>query len=278
MKNVLLVAFATLLSYSLFSQNLPIPTKWKVKKIGVSLGVDQDMIKNIDYHYMIKTTHNRNLHRFQNLEINEEDYYAGVCENPQFRIMVALEVPGLKNTELNVGIQGVFGRYDGVYYNNYDHNGDPKPDGYEYLSVTSMTSELGFESSITKRVSLGFLNLYGGAGTNLGYSFGGYMNVSGHQNISTVEKDLNRSITDIATQTTYETSSYDEVFNSGMEVKDAFHQRVFAQLGIGVLIRKRLEIGVDYRRGIGYRAVFDAPTKTTQLHSASVFARWVLKN
>lgn len=278
MKNVLLVAVATLFSCSLFAQNLPIPTVWKVKKIGVSVGVDRDMINNLDYNYLLQTTTTSNLDRFQNLDIDESNYFGGVCENPQFRVTATLEVPGLRNTELNVGLQGTTGRYDGVYYNNYNSDGTPKNDGYEYLSVTSMTSEIGLESSMTKRVSLGFINLYAGGGTNLGYSFGGHMDVSGHQNITTVEQDMDRSLRDIGGNNTYETSTYSDAFESQMELKNSFHQRVFAQIGVGIVVRKRLEIGLDLRRGIGYRAVFDGPFRTTQLHSAALSARWILRN
>jgi len=278
MKNVLLVAIATLFSCSLSAQSLPIPTKWKVKKFGVSVGVDRDMIKDLDYHYLLQTTNNRNLDRFQNLDVDQDNYFGGVCENPQFRITATLEVPGLRNTELNVGLQGTTGRYDGVYYYNYNQDGTPKPDGYEYLSVSTMTSEIGLESSITKRASLGFLNFYAGGGTNLGYSGGGVMNVSGHQNITTVEQDMNRSLRDIGGNDTYETATYSDVFEKTLEVKDAFHQRVFAQVGVGIVIRKKLEVGLDIRRGIGYRAVFDGPFRTTQLHSVALSARWILRN
>ena len=42
MKNLLLTVLALLITIPLFSQNLPIPTKWKIKKNGISLWVEME--------------------------------------------------------------------------------------------------------------------------------------------------------------------------------------------------------------------------------------------
>ncbi len=271
MKNVLLVAVATLLSCSLFSQNLPVPTKWKIKKLGVSFGTDLDMIRGIDFDYMMQTAKGVDQSRFNNV-VFQEDMVAGVCENPNIRLMAALEVPGLKNVELNFALNGVFNRYDGVFYHADEVQYAINNNEFEYVSVNTMTTELGLESSITRRFSvLNFLNFYVGVGTNLGYTFSGDMTINGNQ-WKTLQQNLNRPNTDIVSGNTYS----DYVFES-YDAKDAFHQRAFTHLGFGILLFKRLELGIDSRCGIGYRAVIDAPTKKTNLNSIALSARWVLK-
>jgi len=37
-----------------------------------------------------------------------------------------------------------------------------------------------------------------------------------------------------------------------------------------------LELGVDYRGGVGYKAIFKGSTKVTRLHSIGANAKWIL--
>ena len=270
MKNLLLLILAILLTTPLFSQNLPIPTKWKIKKIGISLGVETDMISNLDGNYLINIGKNVSATLPDGTILN--DMYGGVCENPHLRITLALEVPNLKNTELQVGLNAFFNRYDGAYY--YGENFfNPELGHYEsdYISVDLFSHELGLEGALVKRLNIGnFLNLYGGVGTNLGYSIGDELNISG-SNLQAVDKNIDRSNADIFTGTTYHDDNY-----HSFEAKDAFHQRVFIQAGVGFVLFKRVELGIDYRSGLGYKATFNGPTKGTRLNSIGVNTKWIL--
>ena len=68
---------------------------------------------------------------------------------------------------------------------------------------------------------------------------------------------------------TYSYESYDQ--------RDGISQRLFAHAGAGIRFFKRVELGFEYRYGIGYRAIFGAPVAMTNLHSEALTARWLLK-
>jgi len=48
------------------------------------------------------------------------------------------------------------------------------------------------------------------------------------------------------------------------------------QAGTGFVLFKRLELGIDYRGGFGYKAIFNGPIKGTKLHSIGATAKWIL--
>ncbi len=270
MKNLLLTVLILLLTTPLFSQNLPVPTKWKIKKIGVSLGIERDMISNLDGNYLIDIGKNVSATLPNGTKL--DNMYGGVCENPHIRLTVALEVPHLKNTEFQLGVNAFFNRYDGAYYWG-DNFFDSVTEYYDadYISVDLFSHELGLEAALVKRLSFGsFLNLYGGVGTNLGYSIGDELHISGN-NLQSVNKNSDRSNADIFTGTTYREETY-----HSFAAKDAFHQRLFLQAGAGFVLFKRLELGIEYRGGLGYKATFNGPTKGTKLHSIGASAKWIL--
>lgn len=277
MKSYLIAAIAVCITSSVFAQNLPIPLSWKIKKFSVSMGIDQDMIKGMDANYLMRTVKNPDQSNFSDLDFKAQTMYGGICENPHFRVQAVLEVPGMKNTELNLGVNAMINRIDGAYYSSYDYEEGYIDQAYSYLSVETIGHELGLESSIVKRLPiLNYkntfgINLYGGVGTNLGYSFGGKMSIDGLSE-EAVKENLSRDNSDIIAGNTYSDFHYDR-----LDVKDSFNQRAFAQIGVGVLLFKRVELGIDYKRGIGYRATFDGPTKMTQLNSLGMSAKWVLK-
>lgn len=273
MKNVLTVALATLLTCALSAQNLATPTKWKLRKIGVSFGTDLDMIQGLDYAYLIQTGKGNSTSIYNNVSFGDQQYYAAVCENPNIRITAVLDVPRLKNTELEFSLNTIFNRFDGIYYYAEDSRVVQETGGFQYLSVNSVTNEVGLESIFTKRLNLfNFLNLYGGLGANIGYSFDGEMQISGHEYRQSVDQNVDRSLKDVTTGTIYSDAIYESY-----DAKDAFHQRLIYKLGFGIVFCKRLELGLDYRGGWGYRAVFGAPTKNTRLESVALSAKWILK-
>ena len=269
MKDLLLIIIAILLTTPLFSQNLPVPTKWKVKKIGISLGVERDMISSMDGQYLISIGKNVSTTLADGTTLNDMD--SGVCENPHLRVTIALEVPRLKNIELQLGFNAFFNRYDGAYYHDDRFLNQGSYDDYDYVSVDLLSHELGLEVAMVKRLNIAnFLNLYGGVGTNLGYSIGDELNINGNK-LQSVDKNADRSHTDIFNGTTYHDHNY-----HSFEAKDAFHQRLFIQAGTGFVLFKRLELGIEYRGGFGYKGTFGGPAKGTRLHSVGATAKWIL--
>ena len=272
MKRLLTVCLCACLSTGLFSQNFSIPSIWKIKKFNVSFGFDTDMIKNLEYEYMLKTGVGVDESKYAGLDFAPEDMYGGVCENPNIRLGVTMGVPGLRNVDLNLGAMAVFNRYDGVYYNTTNSFEDYLNSDYNYLSITSMNDEIALEASIDKSVNfLRFFNLYGGLGTNIGYSYRGELQINGNIDERSVDPNLARENSDIVMGNTFHDYEY-ETF----DLKDGLHQRVFGHLGVSGVILKRLEIGLDYRHGVGYRKVFDGPTKTTRLNSIGLSFNWLL--
>ena len=83
---------------------------------------------------------------------------------------------------------------------------------------------------------------------------------------------MNRSNSDIISGNTFSNTGYDIY-----EAKDAFHQRGFLQAGVGILFLKRLELGMEYRGGFGYKVLLFGTPKITRLQSFGLTAKWVLK-
>lgn len=270
MKNTLLLLFCLLYTFSLFAQDLVLFNKWKVRSFSIAFGSDQDRIKNLDYTYMLSTAKALHASPYKDLTFTKQNLYSMACENPNIRLSVSLDVPGTRNTELDLTLYGIYDRYDYVSYHTDATHYPILNEDYEYLSFNSMQSELGLESTIKKRVQLGFFNLYGGLGTNMGYSFSGQMTINGDFK-QTANQNSSRTPNDIATGTYYKDYHYDE-----LKTRDGFQQRIFGQIGLGWILFKRLELGVDYRYGYGYRAVFNAPTKTVNLQSAGLSIKWLL--
>ncbi len=271
MKNVLLVLLAILISSPSFSQQIILFNKWKVRSFSVTFGADEDRIKNLDYTYMLKTAKGVNESGFEDLNFAPEHLFSMACENPNIRLTASLDVPGLKNTELDFSVYGIVDRYDYVSYHTRNSDHDWLNDEYEYLSFNSTQNELGLESTIKKRVNLNFINLYGGLGTNLGYAFGGKMTIDGNAE-QTASQNADRNLNDIVGGNYYQDYYYDE-----FKVRDGIQQRIYGQIGVGFIFFKRLELGIDYRRGFGYRAHFGAPVVEVDLHALSTTIRWHLK-
>lgn len=245
-----------------------------VKKIGVSTGFDQDRINNMDLDYMLGTAVGSENSAFYNAGLNAETLYGGVCENPYLRAFVTLGAPGLKNTFLDLAVVGVFDRYDGLYYSS--NSGDPYnydwSDNHEYVSLNSMSDEVMLEGIITQQLSIAnWLKLYGGIGTNLGYTFDGSMWVNGHVNQEEVDDNLDRTTTDIYNGSY--TSDYDY---QTFETKNAFSQRVFAEIGTGIILFRRFETGLFFRRGVGYRSYVGYGARKVDLHSFGLRMNWII--
>ena len=274
MKKLLSLSFAMCLAMSAFSQS--VPSKWAVKKFGISLGYDEDMIKDLEYSYILSTAKGLEDSQYADMDYAPTDMYGGVCENPNLRLDVTLGVPGMKNMDLNLAFLGVFNRYDGVYYNNYDYqsNDFDWDNDLEYMSINSYGSELGLEVSMVKNLNfLRIFNIHGGLGTNVGYAIGHEVNIDG-MNQGTVLQDMDRPLDRIVMGQ----NNVDEYYYDTFDGKDGISQRAFVTAGMGITFFKRVELGLDYRGGIGYRKTFGTDsTKMTKLNGVSLYAKWVLK-
>ena len=272
MKNLLLVLLTFLIPHSIFSQNLSIG-KWKVSKFGISFGVEQDMIKGIDGDYLIATAKDVEVDIPEGMSFITSTY-AMVCENPNIQAFAVLEVPNMKNTELQLGANIIIGRLDEVFYtkDGSDFNDLGKPQ-FDYLSISSFTNEIGLEVGLSRRFSLSrLLSLYLGANTNIGLSYHGNVDING-SDLSVVNSNKERSIYDVYTGNYHHNYNY---YNFGF--KKAFHQRLNLQATFSVLTLKRFELGFFMKGGIGYKNHFNGPKKNTHLQAAGFSVAWLLKD
>ena len=229
------------------------------------------MLSNLTYRYLTGITRgDGNLGGdFADLDFSQSDAYSSICENPHIRLSLVLEPSTMRNTELHTSIVGIFNRTDAISY--YD-NGSYYNSG-RYLSFTSYGHEVAFETSLLKSANLfKTFYLYGGLGTNLGYTFGNELHINGSDTRTVRDIGLAEAeafVSELSSDENYHYNFYDQ--------SDGISQRAFAQVGASIVFFRRLEIGLEGRFGLGYRAHFNGPMARTNLRSLGATAKWVLK-
>jgi len=214
----------------------------KVKKFGVSIGTDWDMLPGLSTDMLLKKTDSRTAQDIQPF-LNSANFYqsSGFCENQNFRLSLVLEPQRWKNVELHTSGVFIFDRMDGVHF--YDDDGNTTSN----LNFTLHGSEIDVEAVLLKRVPVfgfldkKFLNLYGGIGSNLGYQYGNYMTVGSH----------------ISTWPDRDSGDWENEFKYTYDnINDGVSARVFAQVGVGLTLFRRVELGFEARYGAGLRHYF----------------------
>ena len=249
---------------------------FKIKKFGLSIGQDQDMPFGLDHNYLLQTARLGGNIDVSALSQDRDYSYSMICENPHLRFDVEFLLPHLKNTTVTFGVYSITGRIDVANYNKNEVDTDGNSI-YRHLGIRSYSNELGVESSLLRYVPISrHLRLFGGAGTNLGFSYDGSISVDA-DNID-ILKDDEVSFRAVPTDMgnidpdEYYTNSYYEYFDQ----KNGIHQRAFLHAGIGLTMFKRMELQWAYRSGLGYRFIQGAPLKFTQLRSITMGMKWVL--
>ena len=72
------------------------------------------------------------------------------------------------------------------------------------------------------------------------------------------------------------TSNQIYYFDDYYDIKNGLHQRAFLQGGFGITLFRRIEVGADFRYGLGYRLI-GGEAKSTKLKSTAFTIKWVLK-
>lgn len=265
-------AFAQLSGNKLLGPN----SKWKVKRVGITLGVDQDMIHALSHNYFTSLLDAETQAEYAGIDYRAADKYAGICENPHVRLNLSLVPSHLANTELNFALNGIFFRNDGVTY----YNRDQKLGETDYLSFDNWGHEVNAEASIVKsKTILNTLRFFGGLGTNIGYTFGNYLEV----NTSDYRTVLDYSLLETG-QIVYpnadafmaEDLESIYAYHQDHKINDGISQRVFAHAGISFLVMRKFELGVEGRLGYGYRYHFGRKATGARLQSIGLTAKWVL--
>jgi len=265
MKKSVLLFLSFFMVMFLYAQSPP--GKWMIKKVGVSLGQDMDMINGLDYQYLLSTSDGGMQSRYGDLQFPEQDLYGGVCENPYVRAYMTLGIPGLDKFNFDVAAVGIFNRFDGLYYYNEKTGGN--------LDVQSQTNEVSLEAELARQLNVArWFKLYGGLGTNIGYNFGGTLSVVEYEMETGEPQDYyyaqnsERSAMEVFGGEVMTREDNTEI--TDFKVNDGISQRVFATMGFGFVMGQRIELGAFFRRGIGYRNIFGAESKKINLHSAGL--------
>jgi hypothetical protein len=121
------------------------------------------------------------------------------------------------------------------------------------MEVSATNRETALEAVVLRRFEAGkSFRFYTGIGLNGGFSYNGEVRVKGYL--------LDDAVTDVPSQG----NEVDLVYQQ----KPSFNQRLFVQAGASVRFFKRMEFGLESRRGIGSRATLDGPFHLTILKSS----------
>ena len=269
MKHLLFFLSTLFFAFQLSAQKSLQLLGMKVKHIGVSFGEDKDMLHNMDYSYLIGTARG-NTSAYDGMDFGKQDVESMLCENPHVRVEVSLLPPLMKNTELRLALVGIFNRVD--YMSYYKGEWD-SPEGYESLSVYSTANEMALETSFLKHSNRQrSLSWYGGIGQNFGFAYTGYVNVNYEHSGGVIATQGEGEDSPVTYETIEATSTWQDY-----NLRNGVHQRLFLHGGFGYRFFKRVEIGMECRWGIGYRATFGSPVKMTELRSYGLTARWLMK-
>ncbi len=235
----------------------------KVKKFGIALGQDWDMLPGLSTETLLsKTNESFSEDITPYFDLSNGFQYSSACDNPNIRLTLVFQPEFCSNVELQTSGVFIFDRMDAVYlYDNSDR-------GYRNLSVISHGNEIDLEGVLIKKVpvlgflNLKFLNLYGGIGANAGYQFGNYLSVWG----SDSEYSTGR----------WGNARESNHISENNNINDGISARVFAQAGFGITILRRVELGLEGRYGAGLRHYFATDTDFTNLHSIAFTAKYVL--
>jgi hypothetical protein len=229
---------------------------FKLIGVGLTSGVDQDMIRNMDLGYFDGISSID----FSAIidDVQSSDYYSAssmICENPHYRLDLAFAPTGANHTELRLSASLITNRVDMISYHGGDH----------YLNFMSYTNEVSVGATYLKHATLlKTLRVYGGLGTNVGYGFGHDLWIDGDINMNAD----NTGILNTGTDAPVVTDPLDGFTHHYEEGPNSISQRLFLQGGLALRLFDRVELGLNYRYGVGYRYHVGASPVGTNLHSA----------
>ena len=264
MKKVCLLLLAFAICNTTFAQNF---LGMKIKKFGISSTVDQDRLQGLDASYFDGLSKDGISAEVMENDFDPVDIISMTCENPALRAEITvLPFRTSPNIQLNMGTGIMFNRIESTGYGFYNSNLNSN----EYYRFRSYSHEAALDGSLVYNLKLWAFNLYGGAGTNLGYTFDGDLDIEGHY--------WNENGETFPGSDGGQTSEGEFVsFYESHDMKNSLHQRVFLHGGVSIIFFKRLEVGLEGRRGVGYRYNTGNPLKFTDLVSAGFNVKWNLK-
>lgn len=245
--------------------------KFKIKKFDFSLGYEADYINDMDYRFFAEQMPDVQQARLDELNFEVSEVESGICENPSINIGITLEPENFEFLEWRNALAVKPNRVDAMtYFNNSGYEGT-------YLNISGTHAEFAFESALVMKLPvLPFFNLYIGAGTNIGVTT---------SNETCVFTSLDLTAEDISYRNINEVNEgvpagrygsgdgYGACFDTGSQL----NQRIFGQLGTGIIFFDRVEVGLDMKYGFGYRAVPGRTIDRTHIVATNLNLRYILK-
>lgn len=225
---------------------------WEVARFGIAAGGDIDMPHRLDHNYLLSTGRDVGFDN-SNLPFSKGEMTKMNCDNGTFRIGLSVSPFRSPNTEIQFSLLDISGRIDMVHYEMGTKGGAD----YQWLEVSAENKETAVEVVYLKRdQATKSLNFYGGLGTSVGYSHSGKVNVKGFL--------LDDGIAD--------NPLAGQKFDYTYDQREGINQRLFLQAGMGIRFLKKMEFGLEFRKGLGYRASFGGPTHFTILKRSLGFS------
>ncbi len=247
-----MLALASMIASHAAAQLEATAPNWQVARFGVALGGDIDMPHGLDHEYLLSTGRDVDFDA-SDMPFSHGEMTRMNCDNGTFRIGLSISPLRSPNTELQFSLLDISGRIDLVHY----EMGTEGAADYQWLEVNAENKETAVEVVYLKRdQSTKLLSFNAGLGTNLGYSHSGKVHVKGLM--------LDDGITDSPANG----QEFDLTYNQ----REGINQRLFLQAGMGIRFLKKMEIGMEFRKGLGYRASFGGPTKFTILKRSLGFS------
>lgn len=240
---------------------------WKVSKIGIANGAEQDMIRNMDYKYFTDQIPTDEAFALRDAEFDPSNYYDSICENPELALSLTLTNPRFSKLEWRNDIRYKFNRIDNIGYHyraNQDYSGD-------YVSFHGRHNELALESALGRVITIvNGLNLTPSLGSNIGFTRKNEVCVREVVNIDQSQLG-DRVDGKISIPEGY--TPLDECFNTGGMI----NHRLFVELKASLVIKKRAEIFLSLRKGVGYR-VGNGHLVGTHGMMSNFGINWIFKN
>ncbi len=226
-----------------------------VAKVGFAAGGDIEMPHGLSHQHLFSTAENMDFN-YQDLPFDHGEMTKMQCDNGTFRMGIAVMPPKWKNAELQITLLQIEGRIDRMEYDN--------PETGEFLNVQATNKEWALETVFLPGTRAAkWLSMYGGFGTNIGYSYDGKVELEGF-----LQQEL---VPDPARPNDVPLPAGENVSRT-YEQRNSINQRFFLQAGVGFHFLKRMEFGLECRKGLGYRASLGGPFTFTTLKRSLGFS------
>lgn len=214
-------------------------SKFKIKNFSFAVGGAEDMLYGLSQDQMLSMVRGELEYDYPSIGFTEKDVATMVCENPYLTASIGIQPRNWNNGFLELSVMAVWDRLDGVnYYQQFESEGQRY---YNSINLDAKSNEVNVGLAYIHHMKA--LNTFGvrfGLGSNVGYSFGNTMRVSGQHAFPNGTE----------TEQEYTYNYFDEYY----DLRNSIYGRAFAEAGLDLTFFKKVTIGWVYRYGYGLRS------------------------